>query len=446
VTRPANPTWTTPSFAPDVNYPAGANPWNGNPTKVVWSGAASVGFTPKSGVPAQAVNYYLNQFADRDSQAKAYLQTLLDYFGQITAMNFRPLRLPASSGIWRSDCLHSAVWDPVTQRFYVATGGNGALAPKCLAVSGHGSAASDATSTVHCMQVVGPTTSVSGADYFEALDVDTVGNVVAVCKVRQGATWGPNLSTTVIDVSGVGLAHDHQWVCHNPVSSKWVAVYKISSSAGHFRTSTDRTTWTTPTETGLSYPSAETLLTGAIKKSSGRIVVITMNPSTTAIKVRTTDDDGATITNRADLTTAITTPDALQLIYNAANDTFFLLVATGITGGNQSEIWKSTDGGATWTKIKTFTSVVLRSIAANGPLMFAQTRLVSTTEAGTLISTDSGVTWKRGAMQTGTSLTTDAGGVYSTAHGFALLQQVSGADPVCYMSLAADLPSGAAIA
>lgn len=46
------------AWATDANYPAGGNPWNGQPTKVApLAGAQAAGLAPKDNPPAQTINY-----------------------------------------------------------------------------------------------------------------------------------------------------------------------------------------------------------------------------------------------------------------------------------------------------------------------------------------------------------------------------------------------------
>lgn len=59
-TRPS----VAPDFATDANYPAGSDPWSGNPTKVTPGAVASTGFIPKTMLPAQFINYVLANHAD----------------------------------------------------------------------------------------------------------------------------------------------------------------------------------------------------------------------------------------------------------------------------------------------------------------------------------------------------------------------------------------------
>ncbi len=92
MSRPANPSYAIPVHAPDTNYPAelgpNANPWAGTATKHVHPGSASVGLTPNTGVAAQVVNKLVYDAYATDSSAKTYAGTIMDYVGQLPALNF----------------------------------------------------------------------------------------------------------------------------------------------------------------------------------------------------------------------------------------------------------------------------------------------------------------------------------------------------------------------
>lgn len=85
--RPAYPAWVIPTFSTDANYPAGANPWSGQPTRVVYPGAAG-GFVPNQPNAAQYFNYLYNQGFGIDQSAQTFLTSMLDFLGQSQALNF----------------------------------------------------------------------------------------------------------------------------------------------------------------------------------------------------------------------------------------------------------------------------------------------------------------------------------------------------------------------
>ncbi len=63
-----------PSFATATNYPAGANPWNGQPCKVATSGDQQLhGVTPDLSIPAEQLNYQIAQM----NSVLAELQTAI---------------------------------------------------------------------------------------------------------------------------------------------------------------------------------------------------------------------------------------------------------------------------------------------------------------------------------------------------------------------------------
>lgn len=86
--RPTYPTWTVPGFSTDANYPAGANPWNGQPTKVAYPGMTG-GFVPNQPNAAQYFNYLHNIGFVTDQATQAYLTALLDFVGQSQGLNWQ---------------------------------------------------------------------------------------------------------------------------------------------------------------------------------------------------------------------------------------------------------------------------------------------------------------------------------------------------------------------
>lgn len=60
-TRPVDP---VQDWATDVNFPAGSDPWSGQPTKVVpAAGESAVGFEPGTEFPSELANYILSNHA-----------------------------------------------------------------------------------------------------------------------------------------------------------------------------------------------------------------------------------------------------------------------------------------------------------------------------------------------------------------------------------------------
>jgi len=85
MSRPVNPSYTLPTWADDSNYSAGSEAWSGTATKVA---PLTRLWTPNTKPPAQYFNYVLDQAFDTDAAAKAYQQTMMDFVGQMQAMNW----------------------------------------------------------------------------------------------------------------------------------------------------------------------------------------------------------------------------------------------------------------------------------------------------------------------------------------------------------------------
>jgi hypothetical protein len=85
VSRPLNPTYAVPQWAPSTNYPAGTDAWAGTATKVA---PIETQFTPAANLPAQEMNYVLRDRDNTQQSAKDYQKTILDYLGQMPVKNW----------------------------------------------------------------------------------------------------------------------------------------------------------------------------------------------------------------------------------------------------------------------------------------------------------------------------------------------------------------------
>lgn len=110
MSKPAAPSWTIPQWATTTNYPAGPNPWNGQPTKVAYVSPTG-GFVPRQGAAAQFINYEFNLAFATDQSAKDYALTLLDYVGQATALSFTQFAFSSATSIT------TPAYDAVTHRW-----------------------------------------------------------------------------------------------------------------------------------------------------------------------------------------------------------------------------------------------------------------------------------------------------------------------------------------
>jgi hypothetical protein len=407
VSRPANPTWTTIAFATDVNYSAGALPWQGLPTKVVPAGMTT-GFTPKSGVAAQSANYLWNYCTDRIAQITAQESATLDFVGQMPALNLNAIVL---AGTWRH-----AVWNPYYRAWFLVGG----------AADGRWSYDGGWTwSATAQFGAGGPTT-----ETVVHADTDALGNMVVATLTRYAGAYiaynSSNPATSNIwskpDVHG--SANTYTWArsFFSPVTSKWT-IFAVGTTPS-IKTSTDRATWTagslpvnwTGTGGAGTYGWGPALPAADINKVSGRIVGAVNFGATGGSRVSTSDDGGVTWTARQDFN-----PSTTGLSGNAPNyvtmfwDSYtggWLYVATYTTSGAgaiaRSVIYRSTDDGVTFTVIATLTTGAIFSLARLGSLLVANAFTNTPAVSGkneTLVSKDGGVTWFGAGVATVSLLT-----------------------------------------
>lgn len=234
-------------------------------------------------------------------------------------------------------------------------------------------------------------------------DYDDGGAIVVTTEdryvIQRSADGG---SFTLIDVLGSdpGIDIDSR-VVYDPVHARWVWFCAFVNALA-VRHSTDRTTWTAATA-----PSSGTwgddheggLARLACNRATGRIVAVAkVDGTATTASVATSDDGGATWTVRADITGLADSSDYAELVYNADEDEW--LYSCGNTVTATSKVFRSVDGGATWTLVSTLTTWAMRSIAALGNVWYG---LASQSgQAPTLVlSSDRGVTWRIAGMGTG---------------------------------------------
>lgn len=255
MSRPANPSYSVPVWAPDLNYPAGAQSWSATPTKSPHAGAASVGYTPKTGVPAQCINKNLNDAYTTDQSAKDAQTQWVNYLGQIQALNWPHQSTPGVSAHW------GVFYVEATRRWFMT----GDVEDVKSSTTGHLGINWDATSLV---------AAVGANEDCRDGDGDASGNVVVATTTNfifemtaSTGTWSK------VDL-GVGLT-SHGGVVFDPVRSLWCWAGRNGGGGTHIvKTSPDRTTWTTRTNpSGFVISNISGSIRLAVNKSTGRIIM-----------------------------------------------------------------------------------------------------------------------------------------------------------------------------
>lgn len=411
--RPADPSYTVDAFAPDTNYPAGSESWNSNPTKVAPPGAASVGLTPDQPLPAQYLNYLHYRRYVEGENAKTKLSELYTYLARSPRLNWDRRQIGANYNA-AAYAEGTRQWITVADNEEVRESGDW----------GHNWSASSVVAAA------------GAGENCKSIAVDPSGNVVV--GTSNGYVFTKNATTgawaKVATIAGSSV----QIVAYDAASGLWVTLCDGGASAV-IKTSPDRATWTSrtpPTEWSdwTTYPAMGNLVIAS--NGAGRHVVVGQGYNALGpvgaglLRVMTSDDGGATWTDRGTLATTIVSPTVGHLSYNATTGHWLYSVGE-VSGTPTGEVWRSSDG-VTWTKIKTFANAALRGFAPDGVSWLGLARSGSS-ELALVASDDDGVSWKF----LGVSLAgSNAKGVYAGGGGFLALS-----DTNVYFNVRAEDPS-----
>lgn len=401
--RPADPSYTVEAFAPDANYPAGAETWSSNPCKVAPPGAASVGFTPGQGNAAQYHNYLHNRRYAENANAKSAIAAVLTFVGQAPAMHF-PTRTSGPAAATQN----GAFYDKATAKWYVLAN------------------TANVWSSVDAGASWGQETGVSGlgSEHTQRGDADTSGNVVVTTDTRYVFALNASTSTwTKVDVAGAVITRIGHVAWTPANGGRWV--HSIADLG--WRTSTDRATWTAATTAPTGTWTAAVMGVAA-NKTSGRVVAMGIGTAG-FLKVAYTDDGGVNWTTLADLTSTIASPSIASLSHNADEGAWYFTVGE-TSGAHSCEVWRSTDDGATWTKMATLANYCVRRIAGFGALLVGVAS--SSSRNDVVYSLDGGATWQKSGIWAGGSLV----GVYAGGGRPMILTSA-----YCYMGFAMGEPS-----
>lgn len=372
VSRPANPAYTVPVWAPNASYPAGASPWSGTPTKTTHPAAGTTGITPRQGFPAQAMNKVLNDAYATDEAAKTAINDLVNHVGQEQVLNMGP-------GVTRGTAAGRGVWHPLDRAWW-STGSTLGSNDDLRYTTDRGQAWT--TQSVGAAALTSPLTD---------MDVDAAGNMVIlgggvttlIDYARSGVLAGTFTRRTVF--SGTP---DYPMVCHDPVRARWCIVsYEGGQKVYH---STSRASWTLATSVlpGTQRPVL------FCNKTSGRLVAANTSSGTT-VNIMTSDDGGQNWTLRSAVVSGFvsgvtTQPSGIDwhgsvsMAYSSTDGCWLMTV----TNGTNTEIYRSTNDAVTWSLVRTLSGIVLRqdSLACIG-------RVWAAFGASLIYSVDQGATW-----------------------------------------------------
>jgi hypothetical protein len=383
VSRPIKPSYTVPTWAPNTNYPVSADPWSATPTKTAHAGAASVGITPKTAVPAQVINKLINDAYATDGLVQVAVYALFDYLAQSTALNFgAQVTTPATFA--------GAAWDASTRAWYYT-----ATAGKLYASFCNGYVfGSNLISAV-----------AAGTESLRFIDCDGNGVIIAACNTASifrrptaAGAWSKVATGGTYSIDAPGIVYD-------PIHASWcwVGVDAGAPNTTQVYTSTAASAgaaWTN--RSGSLALAALNLARVGVNKTTGRIVIIAGSSATR--NVSTSDDGGITWTARTSLTVADPSYTEAEIFHNAATGKWLFI--TGKTG--TCDVWTSSDG-ITWARAVTLATAQILRAVPDGFLW------CGVTAVGDIVySVDDGATWKFTGYQAGSA----ARGMFSGNGGF----------------------------
>jgi len=402
--RPANPSLTAPSYTPrtfatDANYPAGSDPWSGNPTKVEPASPAE-GFVPETGASAEEVNKLLYDGFTTQANAKTAhattvtevqtnLQALVDYLAQGPVLDFAA---PAAGGLAGSRTIE--------------------FIPATLQWIAFGPTTSGTVTAIRTLdRRTWPTANEIGAGaqiagYNGRAAVDPSGNIVMpgsgvtdgdkVTEATSAAVWTKHAGVFAVAMVGPDVRYD-------VTNALWcVCAKKNGVNAVQVYTSPDRVTWTLRTPPVFTFDAAVGPWVTLGSNGAGTLIMkgiynasTNPNAANNVAQFSRSTDGGVTWSAPVSYAAAFATPVTVgQGYYDERpiwTGTYWISVESNPTD-LKSYIFTSTDDGVSWTNVATLTTVAITCIAALGELLVALCK-TSAAVGRVIFSIDRGVTW-----------------------------------------------------
>ena len=355
------------TWADDANFPAGADPWSGTPTKVEPTAQSkATGFTPEEPLSAEQINYLLNKFCHANNLIVAQI-----------CSNWEPPRdLPTTVGA-TSGILHYArpFWHKRARRWIHAGSGSGGsgwyshnfgvtwtdLAAGTGGVLNGGGANNDAASSTYgdlLLGYRGGSTNLRRFNY-------------------SAGTWG-NVAT------GFGSGGP-TYIMHDDVNDTWIHLQTAAGNVIQCSNAPDTTyVFTTRTLAGTPVVVGGTRDVGKLVISSTGVAIF----QSAAAEMNRSANGGTTWALAASMPSA----PSKETAYCWVPDRQEFLLA-----GADGKIYRSLDGD-TWT-VRATTSIVagfggvFSSMEAVGSAVWA-TWTHATGKGGMVFSLDGGETWQ----------------------------------------------------
>lgn len=386
--RPADPSYT-PVVWDSGNYSAGTDPWSGT-LKRVDPGYRS--WTPKLKAAAQWLNFFFGSILDIQASQKTDATNLLELVGQNPAANWGPkVTVDATKQLSR------AVWSKQEQAWYAVGSGSTDWAMVSF----------DFGRTWNAPTLGSLLTILDVA-------VDTTGNVVMIASGTRNtykgtftAGFGVAFAQVVNALSVASISGSVAW---DDVNGNYIAFYRGSTGL-RVDTSIDGATWTSRT-----IPATFTGYTGTgsnqhIRCGNGVAIASFYDEVNSKFHIMRSTLGGTSWTEV--FAAAITVPPSATAVPKPCCDlvTGNWYIVIGSSGsGDKTSVMKSTDGGVTWSEVKTFTTsgVALMTSASLGTL------LVAASEVGVIYYSLDGINWfqiaRNNVITAGTTAFLGAGG------------------------------------
>ena len=379
MSRPLRLVYVAPTFATAGNFPAGANPWNAQPMRVV---PAPSYFLPGTVPPAEYMNYLFgNGFDQMDALAANFLSTF-DFVSPIQALNW-PNTIVRTGGVG-TERIMSAFWDTFNARWILTSGLTGGTTSKYINVS------SDAGVSYSLLQTLSPT----GAGNLLAGVCDPASNNSIICPSAQtflyvsttGTAWASQTAPGVVSTYTQALFFKGLFVAIGTGSANTVA---------RLITSPDTAIWTDRT---ASIPAAIATLPmsqrWAAAASPTILVAIPGSDASNTAYATMHSTDGITWIAGSITNVNIVAGDLPSSIAYSPTDGKFMMT---LISGLNTKIMTSVDG-LTWTYLRTIVGYNFYSISVLGSAWVAASLRNSTIEEA-IYSLDAGLTWSTSPLR-----------------------------------------------
>ena len=316
-------------------------------------------------------------------------------------LHLRAATLPATSWFPQvspaSSC-DNAAWNPTAGTWWTLGGGNADLVKSSL---DYGKSWTSIAIGLDALTVY-------------ALDFDTAGNaVVTNTGSRTLYNWTASTSTWSHDTLALLGTVNKPLVKYDSVNAVWICFYNDTTTAMRAASSTDRIAWTDRSgQLPAAFASAGTFI-AHMGVGNGRVVVASKLAGTTiTMATAATSALGSAWTSASIVAASLTTvTDCSNPIYSSEDGVWLISLYGQIGAANATEVWKSADGGQTWTRTVTLSSSGTRiSWLANIGHLWAGL----TVDGFIVYSLDVGVTWFpagiKAATPSATNLSLWAGG------------------------------------